>query len=1027
MRMTRATLKLTTDQAAAVAAGFGAMGGAFSQAGSQAGASAQGIEQAARALKDVKKASDDVSGGLSSTSSGIKVLGTSLGGLALAAVSFQAIKGVVEGLVDSATKSQSLTAAFTAIAGSAQEGQKQLEFIRGTADKLGFSFTTLAGSYKGLSAATRGTTLEGAATRDIFTAVATASRVLQLSTQDTGGILLALQQIISKGTVQSEELRGQIGERLPGAFSIAARAMGVTTQELGKLLEAGAVASNVFIPRFADQLQKEFAGGAEAASKTFAAATERLGNAFARLGEEVARSGLLDHLGKMLDKLTGIISAGPKAADALRGIATAQTEKDLNLSTPGFPASTQSQALIQAVNEQLAAKQAEIDAVRKHPPLAFGPGGVDDVSANVLRQLEIELVYLEKAKADLLRAVGRAAERVVAQDEGLGSIPTSRYVRAQDLTKQLTLQGKELQDALAKLDVQATLAPGSTIEIIEEKVKLLDKAIKALQATLATNKDLVPLFQGTGASAGSSLGTSAAFKGANAAGLAAALPLIQAQAPQYGLDPNLVAALVYQESRFNPTIVSPKGARGLGQLMPGTAAGLGVSDSFDIQQNLTGTFTYLQQLTAQFKGDVQLVLAAYNAGPGAVTKYGGIPPYKETQGYVKNVLATRNALAGSTAGTGPLSPVAQLDELLQQKKGLEAYLEAQKAMAKGTEEAAKAAEAAQARGLRAVEELQRLNEKYTFTPEETDRAKAARLVALTQSGDATRALALEQQANIEVGIALKEKADALQKVADVSFLEFQSIAKSTDALRAYQEQLELSGGALDIFGRLQKTTAEARAVMQSESRLKNLPPELQAEGATVIERLRKAAMEATPLYKSLTTASDAFADSFLSSIEQVTQGSIKSFKQFADSVIQDLLRIASQQFLKPALSGLFKAGIDAALAYFGGTGGGDFGGTGPSDTGGGGAFASGGIAKAGYPAIVGERGPEVFYPAMDGRVLSHEETRDALQGAPRQAAAPVYHITLNVHGVQDASSFVRSRGEVQRAALQAFQQAQRAA
>src|SRR5262249_2765500 len=152
----------------------------------------------------------------------------------------------------------------------------------------------------------------------------TAARALQLSQQDTSGVLLAVQQIMSKGTVQAEELRGQIGERLPGAFQIAARAMGVTTAELGKMLEQGQVLSTTFLPRFAAQLERELGGGAEAASKTFSAALARFGNAVQDLAAQVAKSGLLDWLGSALDKMTGIIKAGPDTARALQKVAETQ-------------------------------------------------------------------------------------------------------------------------------------------------------------------------------------------------------------------------------------------------------------------------------------------------------------------------------------------------------------------------------------------------------------------------------------------------------------------------------------------------------------------------------------------------------------------------------------------------------------------------------------------------------------------------------------------------------------------------------
>lgn len=112
---------------------------------------------------------------------------------------------------------------------------------------------------------------------------------------------------------------------------------------------------------------------------------------------------------------------------------------------------------------------------------------------------------------------------------------------------------------------------------------------------------------------------------------------IASAAARYDVDPALVRALIHAESGFNPKAVSPKGAMGLMQLMPGTASDMGVSNPFAAQQNIDGGVKYLAQLLAQFKGNVMLAAAAYNAGPGAVTKYGGIPPFAETRTYVKRV------------------------------------------------------------------------------------------------------------------------------------------------------------------------------------------------------------------------------------------------------------------------------------------------------------------------------------------------------------------------------------------------------
>jgi soluble lytic murein transglycosylase-like protein len=114
---------------------------------------------------------------------------------------------------------------------------------------------------------------------------------------------------------------------------------------------------------------------------------------------------------------------------------------------------------------------------------------------------------------------------------------------------------------------------------------------------------------------------------------------IDASSAQEGVDPALVRAIVAHESGFNANATSTAGAQGLMQLMPETAQGLGVTDSYDPAQNIAGGTHLIRTLLDRYDGNLGLALAAYNAGPGAVDRAGGIPPYGETQAYVRDVIA----------------------------------------------------------------------------------------------------------------------------------------------------------------------------------------------------------------------------------------------------------------------------------------------------------------------------------------------------------------------------------------------------
>ena len=189
---------------------------------------------------------------------------------------------------------------FASARGSADE----IAYLRKTTYDLGLQFKSTAQSYMQFQAAAKGTSLEGEKARSVFESIAKASAVMGLSAEQNSGVLLALQQMVSKGTVQAEELRGQLGERLPGAFQIAARSMGVTTAELSKMLEMGQVISDDFLPKFAAELEKSLGDAPEQAANRLDASVNRVNDSWDRLKQNVGDSGVSAFWAGQLNILT---------------------------------------------------------------------------------------------------------------------------------------------------------------------------------------------------------------------------------------------------------------------------------------------------------------------------------------------------------------------------------------------------------------------------------------------------------------------------------------------------------------------------------------------------------------------------------------------------------------------------------------------------------------------------------------------------------------------------------------------------
>lgn len=269
---------------------------------------AAGLEQQIESMNAALEESGDVGTQVTdSIKKGFSGLKGQIGQLILGFIGFQAILGGVRQSFDEAIQIDSLDAALTNISKTEEELAINQQFLAETTDRLGLAYLDTEKAFKNFYASSTLAGISAQETRDIFLAAATASSTLRLSQEDTNGVLLAFGQIASKGKVQAEELRGQIGERLPGAFSIAAKAIGKTEQELNKMLENGEVLSNEFLPKFAAELNKTFGGDSTAKVESLQASISRFRNEVTRLVAENK------------DSISSLISLFLKAGSVLLG------------------------------------------------------------------------------------------------------------------------------------------------------------------------------------------------------------------------------------------------------------------------------------------------------------------------------------------------------------------------------------------------------------------------------------------------------------------------------------------------------------------------------------------------------------------------------------------------------------------------------------------------------------------------------------------------------------------------------------
>ena len=224
----------------------------------------------------------------------------------------------VKSIVDATVKLDTLQRSMTALAGSEEGGKSQLSYLRQEAERLGQSFETIADSYKNLFAAGVGAGWSATDIQNVFSSVLEAGTVLGSSKQQIGGALMALEQMISKGKVSMEELRRQLGNALPGAMQLGAKAMGVTSEQFQEMLKNG-LESEIFVKRFAKTLHEEYGQKSVLASKSLRAELERLGNAVFFLQTALLDGENVEGVAEAIREITKLISS-PVFLKGINGI-----------------------------------------------------------------------------------------------------------------------------------------------------------------------------------------------------------------------------------------------------------------------------------------------------------------------------------------------------------------------------------------------------------------------------------------------------------------------------------------------------------------------------------------------------------------------------------------------------------------------------------------------------------------------------------------------------------------------------------
>ena len=455
------------------------------------------LESALNNLRQMERGVKGMGAEMRRTSGAAGILGTNIRQLVagdLIARAFtnmaRSAKRLVVEVVAVGTNMESLAASMrAAVGGNSALAAQGLAFVAQEAERLGIDLAVAEKGFVRLSAAARGTSLEGDAAREIFVGIAEAARAMGLSTEQQSGALIAIEQIISKGTVSAEELRGQLGERLPGAFQIAARAVGVTTKELSKMLARGEVLSEDFLPRFARELRATFGAGAIDQAAGPAAAFTRLDNAVLELKRTIAGSGITDFFAGVAETITDMVAAIRRGGE------------ELELLDAGAPLNAEDRQIrIAAARDdythaahQIVRIDAKIEKVRGILAESTSTWPILEMMLESLIQFRSEQTSALQGAVETLGRLGRPAEGgssrrprssadpepepATAPPDGTAGQQSTAARKAEQLRRQINATRALTVEDRIREEIQAGLIEGSKVEVdrLIEQARELDR------------------------------------------------------------------------------------------------------------------------------------------------------------------------------------------------------------------------------------------------------------------------------------------------------------------------------------------------------------------------------------------------------------------------------------------------------------------------------------------------------------------------------------------------------------------------